>query len=596
MARDIPAGTDTTATVEAEDFVRGVLERRGDHDWYRVELDPGRYVFRLSGTGDAPVGDPLLILRDENGDEVRRNDDSYVAESRIEYTVASRETYFLDVRGKGPYTVPKDDEYAQPGRKVGHATGDFTLSVNRLDGSPVDAIAGAQWLEERVVEVFFVRAGGKGDIFDGGRTVRSAGWNGYQIDQAMAALDAFSRVCDIDFRRTDRRADAELDLMTYGRRTELGGYFQPPGTVGEGTGIFAAGPDAYIEQSWADGPGGALARGAAGWELLLHEFGHALGLAHPHDPGFGSVVMRGIGPATKTYDPVYDPGKFGLNGHLNTVMSYLQEGADPFKWPPDHGYALGPMAFDIAALQQTYGATRAHHRDDSYTLPTRDARGTGYLCLWDTGGEDTIRAGRTERACTIDLNAATLAYEPGGGGFLSSPRGIRGGFTIANGVEIENAAGGGGDDRLVGNELANRLAGGAGADTLRGRAGADRMSAGDDDDRDVFLYGSPRDSGPTVAEADRIGRFDHHNGPREGTWDRLDLSGLDADPDARGDQELRFVRAFSAPDGGEPPGQVRAERQGDDIHLLVDLDGDRAADMRLILVDLPRVTAQDCLL
>ena len=61
-------------------------------------------------------------------------------------------------------------------------------------------------------------------------------------------------------------------------------------------------------------------------------------------------------------------------------------------------------------------------------------------------------------------------------------------------------------------------------------------------------------------------------------------------------RSLRFVRAFSAPDGGEPPGQVRAQRQGDDVHLLVDLDGDKAADMRLILLDTPRITALDCLL
>ena len=234
------------------------------------------------------------------------------------------------------------------------------------------------------------------------------------------------------------------------------------------------------------------------------------------------------------------------------------------------------MAFDIAALQAMYGATRSHHRDDSYVLPARNETGTGYLCLWDTGGEDTIRAGRTDRACTIDLNAATLAYEPGGGGFLSSARGVRGGFTIANGVEIENAAGGDGDDRLVGNELANRLAGGAGADSFRGRAGADRLSAGDDDDRDVFLYRSARDSGPTVAEADRIGGFDPRNGPREGTWDRLDLAGLDADPDARGDQDAalragllraRWRRAARpgarpAPGRRHPPARRPRRRQG----------------------------------
>ena len=415
-------------------------------------------------------------------------------------------------------------------------------------------------------------------IFSGALTIRSDGWNDYQIDRALSALDAFAEVCDIDFRRTRERADADLRVLTYaGENDGILGVFQPPGTIGEGTGAFASNREAIHGYfTWAERPGGGLVRGASGWELLLHEFGHAVGLAHPHDLGFGSVVMRGIKPETKKYDPTLDPGKFGLNGHLTTVMSYRKEGADPFAWPPDHGYALGPMAFDIAALQAMYGATRSHHRDDSYVLPARNETGTGYLCLWDTGGEDTIRAGRTERACTIDLNAATLAYEPGGGGFLSSPRGIRGGFTIANGVAIENAAGGDGDDRLVSNELANRLAGGAGANSFRGRAGADRLSAGDDDDRDVFLYRSARDSGPTVAEADRIGGFDHRNGPREGTWDRLDLAGLDADPDAR---DLRFVRAFSAPDGGEPPGQVRAQRQGDDIHMLVDLDGDKAADM-----------------
>ena len=160
MARDIPSGTDTPATVGAEDFVRGVLDRRGDHDWYRIELDPGSYVFRLSGAGDDPVGDPLLILRDESGGEIRRNDNSDVGKSRIEFNVTGgSKTYYLDVIGKGPYTVPKGDEYGESGRRVGHATGDFSLSVNRLDGSPVDAIVGAQWLEDRRVDVFFAPKG-----------------------------------------------------------------------------------------------------------------------------------------------------------------------------------------------------------------------------------------------------------------------------------------------------------------------------------------------------------------------------------------------------------------------------------------------------
>jgi hypothetical protein len=241
------------------------------------------------------------------------------------------------------------------------------------------------------------------------------------------------------------------------------------------------------------------------------------------------------------------------------------------------------MAFDIAALQAMYGAVRSHHGDDSYRLPTRDAPGTGYLCLWDTGGEDTIHAGRTERDVTIDLGDATLDCGPGGGGFLSKARGVHGGLTIANGVEIENAAGADGDDRLFGNGHANRLS---------GDAGADRLGAGDDDDRDVLVYRSERDSGPSVPEADRIAGFDHRNARREDTWDRIDLSALDGDPDAPGNQKLALVRSFAAPGAGE----VRTDRQGSDVHVLIDLDGDRAADMRLIVLDAPRLGADDFLL
>jgi hypothetical protein len=572
MARDVAGGTDTTATLDAEDFVRGTLETRGDRDWYRIELDPGRYVFRLSGHGDDPVGDPMLVLRRENGSALRRNDDSYLGESRIEFEVAGGpKTYYLDASGKGPYTVPRSGD-GVAGRKVGHATGDFTLSVNRLDGSPVDAIAGPQRLEDRVVVVFFVPKGGRDDIFDGGRTIASDGWTSYQIRKAMAALDAFSEVCDVSFRRTGERRRADLELSTDDLK-KYDGIFQPPGTIGEGAGVL---------DSRAIEPKPALRPGAYGWELMLHEFGHGLGLAHPHDPGFGSVVMRGV-----AWDR--DRGAFGLNTTHSTVMSYRRGDESPWL---DVGFVAGPMAFDIAALQAMYGAVRSHHGDDSYTLPPRDKPGIGYLCLWDTGGEDTIRAGRTERAVTIDLNDATLEYAPGGGGFVSKARGVHGGLTIANGVEIENAAGGHGDDRLVGNGLANRLSGDAGADRLLGRAGADRLGAGEDDDRDVLVYRSARDSGPSSAEADRIAGFDRRNGHREDTWDRIDLSALDGDPDAPGNQKLDLVRSFAAPGTGE----VRTDRQGGDVHVLIELDGDRAADMRLIVLDAPRLGEDDFLL
>ena len=76
----------------------------------------------------------------------------------------------------------------------------------------------------------------------------------------------------------------------------------------------------------------------------------------------------------------------------------------------------------------------------------------------------------------IDLRAATLDYEVGGAGFVSYNANAKGGFTIANGVVIENAKGGGGTDTIIGNDTNNIIYGGSGAgvkDTLTGNRGID---------------------------------------------------------------------------------------------------------------------------
>ena len=79
-----------------------------------------------------------------------------------------------------------------------------------------------------------------------------------------------------------------------------------------------------------------------------------------------------------------------------------------------------------------------------------------YQSIWDSGGNDAIAYGGALNA-TIDLTAATLDYSPTGAGIVSyvidpapgtSP--LRGGYTIAHNVVIENATGGSGNDVLVG--------------------------------------------------------------------------------------------------------------------------------------------------
>ena len=140
------------------------------------------------------------------------------------------------------------------------------------------------------------------------------------------------------------------------------------------------------------------------------------------------------------------------------------------------------MAFDIAALQYLYGANMTYNTGaDTYVLPTVNAVGTGWSCIWDAGGSDTISNAGSSEACTIDLNDAPLTGA-NAAGYVSSVTDIVGGFTIANGAQIENAVGGSGSDTLIGNELANTLSGGAGDDTLQGNSGNDTLNGGANND------------------------------------------------------------------------------------------------------------------
>ena len=128
----------------------------------------------------------------------------------------------------------------------------------------------------------------------------------------------------------------------------------------------------------------------------------------------------------------------------------------------------------------------------SIALPEANRTGTSYACIWDAGGSDRIVYGG-DADCVVDLRAATLRGETGGGGWLSYADGIHGGFTIARGAVIEGASGGRGDDALRGNGADNLLSGLAGADLLVGGGGDDELTGGGGADIFVVAEGSGDD-------------------------------------------------------------------------------------------------------
>jgi serralysin len=327
----------------------------------------------------------------------------------------------------------------------------------------LDAIAGVGWLQrgqDNNIQYYFAN------------DFAAHAWTTTEMAAYQAATQAFSNVANIQFTQVFSAADANFvenwvtNTYMQTNHGNFGGWHQYPNTAGQANGHYnferlsSAGVSIWTATS--------LAQGGTGFALLMHEIGHGLGLAHPHDTDMGTLVLPGVTSSSSI-------GTNGYNQDLYTIMSYNAH-PDSSSGFLRYGHAATPMAFDIAALQYLYGAnTTFASGNDGYVLPGINDSGTAWRCIWDAAGVDTISYAGTQNA-TIDLRAATLVNgDANAGGFESRVAGIFGGFTIANGVVIENATGGSGNDTITGNAADNILTGHAGIDVLNGGDGNDTV-------------------------------------------------------------------------------------------------------------------------
>ncbi len=266
------------------------------------------------------------------------------------------------------------------------------------------------------------------------------GASAMQDTQKAAVADAFkyiSGIINVNFTEASDPATADIVFGMNNQNGTSAGYANPPNQSGSHQQYLFLASDQSTNSNFSNG--------SYGWETLVHEIGHTLGLKHPgnYNAGGGGAP----GPFLSKTD----------DNRRNTVMSYFQPArvsANPQTL----------MAYDIAALQYLYGANTnptdtealSAHQKTTFT----DAW-TGLESLWTpTGG--TIDASATTRNNIVDLREGAFSSIAIGADAKANNN-----VSLAYGSHIDAAKGGSGTDafyvRATGNAT---IDGGAGADTL----------------------------------------------------------------------------------------------------------------------------------
>ena len=252
-----------------------------------------------------------------------------------------------------------------------------------------------------------------------------------------------------------------------------------------------------------------FSKGSYGYNTILHEIGHVLGLGHGHEGE--STQYWNYGPEgdvlqeTLYFESLDELGykSYGWQGW--TVMDYREyEGHSHANLSSEHPaatiikitetgenfYATTFMPLDISAALYLYGwwddegiyiLNPVNSGDDTYVL-----EGPFFETIHDTGGTDTLDWSATSDNTQVNLNPFSLSYFgenkltiEDGSGQVDSVGWLLG---ISEFTYIENVKAGSGNDTITLNNVANMVQAGDGNDLIYGIDSGDNVYGEDGDD------------------------------------------------------------------------------------------------------------------
>ena len=287
--------------------------------------------------------------------------------------------------------------------------------------------------------------GTSSSVYISGYSEPSNGFGEFSEHQKAAtrsALDYWSNVANITFTEVTDSATVAGDLRFAKSSDPSTAWAYLPSSSAKGGDVWV-GPSSYYND---------MSEGTYGFQTMLHEIGHALGLMHTHQ---GSTI------ATADID---------WTGY--SVMSYRSYVDAPLTGYTQNYYPTTPMINDVKAIQYMYGANTTHNSGDTtYSWTTG---GRVLETIWDSGGTDTIDWSNQSSAAEINLTSGVWS-KLGPSYYSKWPTSEDRTLMIAENAVIENAIGGSAADTIAGNTAANVLTGGGGNDTLSGGSGDDRF-------------------------------------------------------------------------------------------------------------------------